>query len=262
MPDLTSTDGLRIHVEDEGQGPPILLIHGWCGSTRVWDPLVPLLANERRVVRMDLRGCGSSQGEEHTADFDHYAADLRLVLEKLALDNVTVVGWSMGAGVVLRYVQNHGTDGLQGISAIDFPIQLDEKKDVADKVCHQLNKRRDEFLHSFMARMLRTENPEAKALLVREAKRTTRRDACAMYRAMGRAQVPLDETFPVPALLAFPEHGWFPDALADWRIRFPEHEAPLFPNSRHAPPLEETAAFGRELLEFTEPIGRLNVSNV
>jgi pimeloyl-ACP methyl ester carboxylesterase len=252
MPDLTTSDGVRLHVEDDGEGTPIVLVHGWCGSSRVWEPVVDGLLDGRRVVRPDLRACGSSQSRENTLGFEHNAADLRFLITELGLDRPTLVGWSFGVGVVHTYLQTYGEDDLNGVCLVDYPVKLVEKRDMADKVCHQLAKRRDEFLQRFTTRMFLEQNPEMEALVIQEMRRTAREAACRMYRAMGTAPNPVEETFETPALLIFPEKGWFPEALKDWRVRFPEHEAPPFERSAHAPPLEETQRFVEALRDFSE----------
>lgn len=256
MDQVTTPDGVRLNVEASGEGPPIVLLHGWCGTTRVWDPVVPKLRDTRRVIRFDMRGCGGSDPEEGTHNFDHYAMDLKTVLDAADVQGATVVGWSLGVGVVHEFLRRFDPSRVGGVCLIDYPLKLDEGKEVADKVCHALNKRRDEFLNKFYARMFREDNEGWTALMVREAKRTTRRVACEMYKAMRGAAPPEEDTYEIPALLIFPEEGWFPEALADWRVRFPEHEVAPFPNSRHAAPLEETDRFVEALLDFTEPTGQ------
>lgn len=257
MSQVTTPDGVKLNVEVEGDGPPVILIHGWCGTTRTWDPIVPKLRDTRRVIRFDLRGCGGSNAEEGTHNFDHYAMDLKTVLDATEAKDATVVGWSLGVGVIHEFLRRFDPTRVGAVCLIDYPSKLKETKDVAEKVCHALNKKRDDFLNRFFTRMFREANEDWTALMVREAKRTTRRVACEMYKAMGLAATPdEDETFEVPALLVFPEHGWFPEALPEWRVRFPEHEVVAFPDSAHAPPLEETDRFVEALLDFTEPTGQ------
>lgn len=57
---LEAKDGAKIYYEDHGDGRPILLVHGWLCSSKFWQKNMPELANEFRVVTLDLRGHGSS----------------------------------------------------------------------------------------------------------------------------------------------------------------------------------------------------------
>ena len=57
--------GTRLHYEDAGTGPALLLLHGWGTSGRVWSSCLPDLVRDHRVVTLDWRGCGRS---DHPAD--------------------------------------------------------------------------------------------------------------------------------------------------------------------------------------------------
>lgn len=93
----------RIHFEDEGTGPPVLLVHGWSLSSRVFGREVRHLARTRRVVAPDLRGHGLSSpaGPFTLADL---ATDLADLAAGLALERVVLAGWSLGAMVALAAV--------------------------------------------------------------------------------------------------------------------------------------------------------------
>jgi pimeloyl-[acyl-carrier protein] methyl ester esterase len=101
MADVVTGSGQRLHVEEQGDGPPVLLIHGWAMSSAALQPLSSRLADGRRTLRYDLRGHGRSPAAGSATLADH-AADLAGLLEALALEEVWVVAWSLGAQVLLR----------------------------------------------------------------------------------------------------------------------------------------------------------------
>src|SRR5262249_54238799 len=105
---LTTPDGCRLRATVRGDGPPIVLVHGWKGSRRVWDRTIASLDTEFRVVAYDLRGMGESDKPDSRYDFDEHAADLAFVLEALELDDATLVGWSMGCSVSLQHMSRGG----------------------------------------------------------------------------------------------------------------------------------------------------------
>ena len=107
---LTTRDGVRLRVSARGAagGRPIVLVHGWKMSHRVFDHAILRLAPQHRVVAFDLRGMGESDKPDSRYDCDELAGDLGFVIEELGLDDVTLVGWSMGCTVALKYLENGG----------------------------------------------------------------------------------------------------------------------------------------------------------
>ncbi|MBI1920819.1 MAG: alpha/beta fold hydrolase [Geobacter sp.] len=99
---LTTSDGIMLHYEDKGQGRPLVFVHGWAMSGRVWFFQTEELASSHRVVTLDLRGHGRSEPSSGPFSMSLLAADLRGLMDGLALENAIVVGWSMGVQVVLE----------------------------------------------------------------------------------------------------------------------------------------------------------------
>ncbi len=101
---------IELYYEDHGAGPPVVLIHGWPLSGRSWERQVPALVDAgHRVVTYDRRGFGSSSQPWDGYDYDTFTADLHALLEHLDLNDVTLVGFSMGGGEVARYLGTHGS---------------------------------------------------------------------------------------------------------------------------------------------------------
>lgn len=104
-----------LHVCDsEGEGPCVVLLHGYLESMRVWDEFVPLLYKRARVVTLDLPGHGISQvtGEVHT--MERLADTVADALGALGIGRCTVVGHSMGGYVALALCERHA-DLLEGL---------------------------------------------------------------------------------------------------------------------------------------------------
>ena len=108
---------VRLYIEDSGgDGRPVVLIHGWPLSAQAWEPQVEVLrAAGYRVVAYDRRGFGRSDKPESGYSYDDLADDLQRVLEVCGLQNVTLVGFSMGGGEVARYVGRHGESRLHSV---------------------------------------------------------------------------------------------------------------------------------------------------
>ena len=94
----------RLRFRDDGEGPPVVFIHGWTLDLEVWNPQAAALADSFRVVRYDRRGFGFSGGEPgRAADVD----DLGGLLDHLQLARATLVGHSQGARVALAFALAH-----------------------------------------------------------------------------------------------------------------------------------------------------------
>ncbi len=106
---LTTPEGVRLRFTDRGEGEhTIVLVHGWKGSHRMWDPAVYRLMREFRVIAFDNRGMGESDKPGGPYDFAVLADDLGFVLETLEAGDVTLVGWSMGCTISLEYLARGG----------------------------------------------------------------------------------------------------------------------------------------------------------
>lgn len=100
---LHTTAGGTLWYQEQGDGRPVLFIHGWCMSAAVWQLQQQVLAAQYRVVTFDLRGHGrSSIPEGGMGGFAGYATDLVELVEALDLQGLIAVGWSLGAQVLLK----------------------------------------------------------------------------------------------------------------------------------------------------------------
>lgn len=95
-----SIGGVPIRVQQEGQGPDVLLIHGSPGSLEDWSSIVPLLAGEARVTRYDRPGQGYS-GDTGEYSLAHNADIALALIDTLGLHDVVVAGHSYGGGTAL-----------------------------------------------------------------------------------------------------------------------------------------------------------------
>ena len=112
MPSTTVTtngQSVELHFTDTGQGRPVVLIHGWPLSGASWSEQVgPLVEAGHRVIAYDRRGFGASGKDATSYDYDALAGDLDGLLNALDLNDVSLVGFSMGGGEVARYLSTHG----------------------------------------------------------------------------------------------------------------------------------------------------------
>jgi non-heme chloroperoxidase len=106
---IETSDGQRLFCRDVGSGRPVVLIHGWTLSSEIWNGQMSwLAANGLRAIAFDRRGHGQSSKPESGYDYDRLASDLAAILDRLDLEDVVLVGHSMGAGEVVRYLARFG----------------------------------------------------------------------------------------------------------------------------------------------------------
>jgi pimeloyl-ACP methyl ester carboxylesterase len=91
--------GVDLFHQEAGQGPPLVLLHGINDSHRTWSSILPRLAQSRRVLALDLPGCGLSGRPDASYSLDWQASVVIAWLEALGLDQVDMVGHSYGGGV-------------------------------------------------------------------------------------------------------------------------------------------------------------------
>jgi len=121
MAQITAHHGIfedtELHVDDTGgQGRPVVLIHGWPLSGESFASNVPALAAAGyRVVTYDRKGFGRSDKPLTGYSYDSLTDDLHTLLEALDLQDVTLVGFSMGGGEVARYFTRYGAERLRSV---------------------------------------------------------------------------------------------------------------------------------------------------
>jgi pimeloyl-ACP methyl ester carboxylesterase len=96
-------NGTRLHYVTAGDGPAVMLLHGWPQTSHEWRHVIGLLAADHQVVAPDLRGFGSSAKPATGYDAATMAADLAALGDHLGLRDVTVVGHDWGAVFAYAY---------------------------------------------------------------------------------------------------------------------------------------------------------------
>ncbi|HEY6568139.1 MAG TPA: alpha/beta hydrolase [Actinomycetota bacterium] len=116
------TDAGELAYLDEGDGPVVLLLHGFPTSSALWREFVPLLAGRFRVIAPDLMGSGDSlPAEGSSLDLAAHAAAIRSLLTHLDVDRFAAVGHGEGGGVAqLLALDGSGVDALVLIDSVAF----------------------------------------------------------------------------------------------------------------------------------------------
>jgi len=121
VPAQVPANGASLSVVDEGEGRPLVFLHGVMCSARFFDAQVERLSSSFRVIAPDMRGHGDSEKRLDGHTVPTYARDLRAVLDVLAVDHPVLIGWSMGAMVAYEYLRAFGWDSASGLVIVDQP---------------------------------------------------------------------------------------------------------------------------------------------
>lgn len=101
---------LRLYVTDLGQGKPVVLIHGWPLSDVMYEYQYQFLEEKGyRVIGILLRGFGKSDKPYGVYNYNAYAHDIKVVLEKLDIKDATLGGFSVGGAIAIHYIAKHNS---------------------------------------------------------------------------------------------------------------------------------------------------------
>ncbi|QSQ27526.1 alpha/beta hydrolase [Pyxidicoccus parkwayensis] len=255
--------GVDLHVVEAGnpEGPPILLVHGFCQSHLAWRyQLQSELTRDFRLVALDLRGHGDSDKPEGAyADSRLWAGDLHAVMTTLRLHRPVVVGWSYGGVVITDYLRHHGDTHVAGVHFVGALTRVGQPESFAD------------FGPAFLQLIPTLISPQGDAALATFASMLSHQPETAERRAEVVAynlRVPLhvragigqrvedgDDTLgalKVPVLIA---HGKvdrvvLPATSEHIASKVPGAELSLYPEAGHSPFAEDAARFNQELAAF------------
>lgn len=265
-------DGVRLHVRDEGQGPPLILLNGHLGSLHMWDDWMPELRKHFRVIRLDYPPYGLSGPDPSGAYSTARAVQLvgRLA-DQLGLKRFHIGGTSNGAMVALFF-------------AIEYPARVDRlvlstlpagrpparqasaamqaaAKAVRAQAPYQPREFWDAFLHDIMA----NDAAITPALIDRYHDLNNRRGGKAQVDAYIQTQYQLWDTLDVPQHYAKLNRPtllqWGADGIVLPEAIGPQVAALLtgapvtlrqYRNAGHLPMIEQPAATVRDAIEFLQ----------
>ncbi|MGA6108719.1 alpha/beta hydrolase [Pseudomonas solani] len=161
MTTFLTRDGTELYYKDWGSGKPVLFSHGWPLDADMWEYQMQYLSSRGyRTIAFDRRGFGRSSQPWNGYDYDTFADDIAQLIEHLDLQDVTLVGFSMGGGDVSRYIGRHGTGRVAKLALLgavtpifgktaDHPQGVDQA--VFDGIKAGLLQDRAQFIADFAA---------------------------------------------------------------------------------------------------------------
>lgn len=263
---VSTSDGAElVGVDVAGDGPPVLLIHGFTGTRGHWGPVATALAEAgHRVLAYEQRGHGGSTVGDSGFSMTALGNDLRAVLEHLDLRDVTICGHSMGGMALQSYVGNHPESArnrvrlavLTSTAAMPTPLS-GAMHALAPKVLGSplveralAERRKGSFgLRSIVGTEVRLSHLDAARRTVLGTAPDSRVGAYLMLRDYDLR--PVLETFDVPTIIAVGTHDELTpiDRSRELDELIPHAELHVFPGAGHMLPWERSA-------ELTDLIAR------
>ena len=100
-------NGLEMYYEVHGTGEPLILLHGGVGAIEMFGEVLPLLAEGRQVIAVDLQAHGRTADIDRPLSFESMADDIGALIEHLGLEEADAMGYSLGGGVALQTAIRH-----------------------------------------------------------------------------------------------------------------------------------------------------------
>lgn len=144
-----------------GSGNPILLLHGFLESSRIWEPFIKELSEKRQVITIDLPGHGRSGTIEETHTMELMADAVYSVLEVLNIKAITLVGHSMGGYVSLAFCKKFPilTKGLVLLNSTPEPDNEERRKN-RDRAIKVIRKNKDAYISMAISNLVSEKNKE------------------------------------------------------------------------------------------------------
>ncbi len=157
-----TSDGVSIHYLEAGTGHPIVFIPGWTMPAWIWQRQIDEFSKKYHVIAVDPR----SQGESDKPTYGHLpetrARDYKELVDQLGLKHPVLVGWSMGCGELIKYVERYGTGNILGIVLVDGYI-TDKPSDLFAPISAWMNllqQDRQKQADGFVRSMFKKPQPE------------------------------------------------------------------------------------------------------
>ncbi|USX26241.1 alpha/beta hydrolase [Oxalobacteraceae bacterium OTU3CINTB1] len=267
---ITAPDGVTLAVRESGdpQGAPVIFIHGLLGSTLNWEAQVADPRLQRyRLISYDMRGHGLSGKPavaEAYSDGRRWADDLRAVITSSRADRPVLVGWSLGGAVITNYLAAYGDGAIAGAVYVDGVIELKPEQIVAHpEVYRDLNapdlKTHLDAVRAFLRLCFHTQPAASdfERLLANAAvaswdmQRAVQSMKVDLAGGLGKAKVPVLLIYGAQDALVKARPSIARAAEVNPRIR-----SVLYDASGHAPFIEETDRFNRDLSSFIDSLKR------
>ena len=256
---------LEFSVVDQGQGSPLLFVHGFPLSHALWNAQIPVFAGQHRVIVPDLRGFGSSVDTDGTVTMEDFADDLAAILDFLEVrEPVVLCGLSMGGYIALQFVRKYQRR-LRGLVLCDTRASADVPEVVENrlKIAKLVIESGAQPVAELMLPKALSSKTFADRLEVVEAVRSMMisSDPTGVAAASRGMAVRPDMTALLPSIdlptlvVVGADDALTPvEEMRRMAQAIPRSQFKVVPEAGHLPPLENPVVFNAALAEFLEKL--------
>src|SRR5438132_13335238 len=119
-----SVNGLNMYYEIHGSGEPLILLHGGVGAIEMFGEVLPLLAEGRQVIAVDLQAHGRTADIDRPLSYEQMADDIAALIKHLGFAKADVMGYSLGGGVALQTALRH-PEVVRKLVVVSTPVRRD-----------------------------------------------------------------------------------------------------------------------------------------
>ena len=117
-------NGIDLYYQVHGEGEPLILLHGGIGAIEMFGEVLPMLAEGRQVIGVDLQAHGRTVDIDRPMTFEAMADDVAALIKHLDFERADVMGYSLGGGVALRTAIQH-PESVRKLVLVSTPFRRD-----------------------------------------------------------------------------------------------------------------------------------------
>jgi 3-oxoadipate enol-lactonase len=254
-----------VAVETDGEGQPVVCIHGLGGSTNSWTPILPAFEG-KRIIRLDLPGSARSELSEQRASIDLYVETLEDVLSELAVSDAQIVAHSMGT-IVAQHIAVKRPDLVRSL-VLFGPLTAPPEQARAGirsraALCREkgivgLQEIADAVVKAATSGDTKAHRPVAVAMVRESVMRQTPEGYAQSCEALADAQAAEIEQITIPALLVTGDEDGIgqPAAVKSMAERIPKSAVAVLTGCGHWATVEKPADCIAELRQFYRGLPR------
>lgn len=248
---FTTSDGVKLHYLEAGQGHTLVFVPGWTMPAGIWAPQIEHFAARYRVVALDPRGQGRSGIPKQGYTAERRALDIKELLDHLPGERVVLIGWSLGVLESLAYIHAHGDSRLSALVLVDNSIGEEPPPGFDPTFLERLRKNRAATVEKFVRGMYKTPQPAAYLESVSaQAQRMPLDASIALLSYPYPREFWRETVYGIRKPVLYAVTARFKGQAQNFKNRHPQASIEVFERAGHALFVDEAPRFNRRLDDF------------